>query len=240
MEISNTEKLELHYFFNDESHSIDASVRHKCETEILAFISEIAHQFKVEISVDIEPYDEGGFIDKYKIKWNSLESGTKVSVRMGVITLAATILMNRNPASTSTPEMQKVNDEIAIRTLNRMRRDDSIQKIIDTKVQDSIASSNVKKLTSNEKEQPNNLPIKKEDSIIHDYSAITNDIEGTLQVYEFSKALTELEINPKINRFRSNFFKSVRKSEKITHVSTTPLKDNNEPRTLHNKYAVNH
>lgn len=119
MEALNTEKLELHYFFNDESHSIDANVRHKCETEILAFISEIAHQFKVEISVDIEPYDEGGFIDKYKLKWNSLEFGTKVNIGMGVITLVANILMNRNPASTSTPEMQKVNDEIAIRTLNR-------------------------------------------------------------------------------------------------------------------------
>lgn len=232
MEVSNIEKFELHYFFTDDSHTIDALVRHRCETEILAYINEIANQFKLEITIDVEPYAEGGFIDKYKLKWNNLESGTKVSVGTGVITLVATILMNRNPASTSTPEMQKINDEIAIRTLNRMKREDSIQKIIDAKIQDSIASVNIKKLTSEQKEEDKEqakLPIKKEDSELYKHSMLDTTIENNLQVYEFSKALTELEINPKINRFRSNFFKSVRKSEKIKHVSSTPLNDKNEP-----------
>lgn len=234
MDISNTETLELHYFFNDDSHSIDAIIRHKCETEILEFIKEIADYFEVELSISTEPSGEGGFIDKYRLRWNNLESGTKVSVRMGIITLAATILMNRNPASTITPEMQKINDEIALRTLNKMIRDDSITKMLDNKIEDSIAAINVKKLLNPPNTDDNELIEQQEQSknlIRRDESLRNNfiDLKNSLQIHEFSKALTDLEINPKINRVRSNFFKSVKKYDKITHVSTTALKDNNEP-----------
>ena len=75
MEALNTEKLELHYFFNDDSHSIDAVVRHKCETEILALIGEISQYLKVDLEIEVEPYGEGGFIDRYKIKWGKLTNG---------------------------------------------------------------------------------------------------------------------------------------------------------------------
>jgi hypothetical protein len=153
METVNIEKFEFHYFFQDDSHEIDAVVRHKCETEILSFLNEIANQFKVEIYVEVEPYEKGGFIDRYRLKWKELDNGVKVSVRMGVITLVANILMNRNPASTMTPEMQKVNDEIATRTLNRMRREDSIQKIINTKFLDSLAQLSTPKLIDSPKEE---------------------------------------------------------------------------------------
>ncbi len=232
MDNTNIEKFELHYFFNDDSHSIDAVVRHKCETEILALIGEIAQYLKVDLEIEVEPYGEGGFVDRYKIKWGKLSEGEKLASIIGMIGIVVSIVMYKNPVSTSTPEMQKVNDEIAIRTLARMRRDDSIQKIIDTKVQDSIATLNIKKLTETKEEEnkpKDNLPIKKDDLVIHNFSSSLIDVTNSLQEFELSKALTELEINPKINRFRSNFFKNVRKSEKIISVSATPLNDTNKP-----------
>jgi hypothetical protein len=37
------EKLQLHYYLNNGSHSMDALVRNKCEAEILAVIQEISN-----------------------------------------------------------------------------------------------------------------------------------------------------------------------------------------------------
>ncbi|ENM3825773.1 hypothetical protein AB5A11_003551 [Vibrio cholerae] len=41
--MNQADKLEIHYYFNDESHNIDAIVRNKCEAEILAILLEAAN-----------------------------------------------------------------------------------------------------------------------------------------------------------------------------------------------------
>ena len=37
-----TDKLEIHYYLNSESHFVDAFVRSKCEAELLAIILEVS------------------------------------------------------------------------------------------------------------------------------------------------------------------------------------------------------
>lgn len=60
--------LRLHYiFFNDNSHSMNASVQNKCEAEALKIIKEIASAFNLEIKIEVLPSEEGSFIKKLKV-----------------------------------------------------------------------------------------------------------------------------------------------------------------------------
>ena len=52
--------LELHYHLRDQSHSMDALVRNKCEEEILAAFTQIAQQLGVEVRLESTAYREGG------------------------------------------------------------------------------------------------------------------------------------------------------------------------------------
>lgn len=43
--MSDANRLQLHYYFDDESHFMDAHVRNKCEGELLAIIHEVSTNF---------------------------------------------------------------------------------------------------------------------------------------------------------------------------------------------------
>lgn len=58
--MNSAEKLQLHYYLNNDSHSMDALVRNKCEAEILAIIQEISYILGLSISVESEAFREGG------------------------------------------------------------------------------------------------------------------------------------------------------------------------------------
>ncbi|MBP7809063.1 MAG: hypothetical protein KA163_07210 [Bacteroidia bacterium] len=60
-------KLEIHYYLNDDSHAIDAYIRHKCDAEILAIIKELISEFGGNIDVLNEIPSEGGWKDFVKI-----------------------------------------------------------------------------------------------------------------------------------------------------------------------------
>jgi hypothetical protein len=63
----NANTLELHYWFNDQTHTMDAFVQNKCEHELLAIINEIAKVFDVEITVETEPLANGGIKRWFKL-----------------------------------------------------------------------------------------------------------------------------------------------------------------------------
>lgn len=60
-------KLELHYYFNDNSHSMDAYIHNKCETEILALIREVSIALEIEIKLDSEALKEGGLRNIWRV-----------------------------------------------------------------------------------------------------------------------------------------------------------------------------
>ena len=63
---ANNEKLEVHYYFQDEqSHTMDAIVRNRCEHEILLMTNSIAKELGIDVRIETEPKDEGGLIDIY-------------------------------------------------------------------------------------------------------------------------------------------------------------------------------
>ncbi len=60
-------KLELHFYLNDKSHSMDAIVKNKCEAELLAAAYEVISELGISLSIDAEALKEGGIKDVWRI-----------------------------------------------------------------------------------------------------------------------------------------------------------------------------
>lgn len=91
-------KIELHYWFSDNSHLMDAYIQNKCEYEFLGIAKEIANTFKVEITIETEPLAEGGLRRWFKIA--TKEENKKATITIAIVTtLFATIIVT--PISTS-------------------------------------------------------------------------------------------------------------------------------------------
>lgn len=85
-------KLEIHYYFNEDTHTLDAHIRNKCEYELLAIVNEIAQELGVALKIDSEAYTEGGFKDK----WKFLGENTN---QINTIILILTLVLSRVPLS---------------------------------------------------------------------------------------------------------------------------------------------
>jgi len=80
--------FQLHYYLSENSHSMDAFVRNKCEKEILAIFDEVAKNLQLSIYIESFAYQEGGikeflkFIDKNKGSINTLSSVPAVLISL--------------------------------------------------------------------------------------------------------------------------------------------------------------
>jgi len=54
------QKFQIHYYFDDESHSMNAFVRNKAEKDMLEAIKQIGILLDSEFAIDTEAYQEGG------------------------------------------------------------------------------------------------------------------------------------------------------------------------------------
>jgi hypothetical protein len=79
--IADGNSIELHYWFDDNTHLMDALVQNKCEYEFLGIINQIASTFKVQIIIETEPLADGGLRRWFKI-------ATKDENKKGTITTA--------------------------------------------------------------------------------------------------------------------------------------------------------
>jgi len=61
------DSFQIHYYFNDESHKMDAFIQNRCEKEFLFIVSEISKKFEIEIEILTEPLADGGLKRKFKI-----------------------------------------------------------------------------------------------------------------------------------------------------------------------------
>ena len=106
----NANTLELHYWFVDESHSIDANVHNKCEFELLAIIKDIANTYSVEIQIETEPLAEGGLKRWFKIISKSEKKSAAISTAI-IVAIITSILVT--PLSTSIGKLtEKLIDRI--------------------------------------------------------------------------------------------------------------------------------
>lgn len=129
-------KLELHYYFNDNSHSMDAYIRNKCETEILALIREVSIALEIEIKLDSEALSEGGLRNVWKVLG---KNSPQITLIIAVIALILQI-----------KQLYPIEDEmdVELKNLSIEEKKLSIQKIKSELETGEIKPSTLKEVTN--------------------------------------------------------------------------------------------
>lgn len=94
--------IELHYWFNDDSHTMNAVVFNKCEYEFLGIAKEIAQKLKVDLEIETEPLGEGGLRSWFKFK-----AKYKDAIKVGVVLYIITTLLG-TPLTTAIDELTRM------------------------------------------------------------------------------------------------------------------------------------
>jgi len=102
------QKLELHYHLKDQSHSMDAIVRNRCEAEALAVFVEIAKTLGIDTEIESTAYLEGGLSEIWEFIGNN---NNNLTLLLAIIVF----IFSRIPVSD--PEMDSLNKEVARLTI---------------------------------------------------------------------------------------------------------------------------
>lgn len=86
-------KLELHYFFSDHSHTMNALARNKCEHELLSIINEVAGLLGVKVNLESEALKEGGLRELWDFTG---ENSNQITIVILIITLLVTFIPKGN------------------------------------------------------------------------------------------------------------------------------------------------
>jgi len=195
----NANTLELHYWFNDQSHSMDAVVQNKCEREFLAIIEEIAKVFDVEALIETIPLAEGGIIRWFKLL---LKQDKKHVVITALITALATGVII-TPIGTSMSEIGK-------QIIDKIFEDSGIKEL-----EKEILRENLKNLQ--EDTETKELEQKKIEEEIKNLR-----LDSEIKIHQIST-------NKVIPKKKSNFYNSLEKYEKVKQISiTVEDKENNQ------------
>lgn len=81
------EKLELHYYLEGESHSIDAFIKNKSEAELLKLFKEVSDILNLELSFEIEALEQGGIKEFFRVlhKKKNKKQIKKILIFLGII-----------------------------------------------------------------------------------------------------------------------------------------------------------
>ncbi len=136
--IEKSNRLQFHYYFNDNSHTIDSILRNECEKEILHIYKEIASTLGLQLTLETFPTEEGGF----KETWKFLG---KNSVQITLIVSVAAIIISRFPVENKELtqlqiENLKLDNEIKRKELEKLNLDfiQDDAELDQQKVKDSI------------------------------------------------------------------------------------------------------
>lgn len=123
--------LELHYWFDDKSHTMDANVQNKCEYDFLGVIKEIATTLNLEIVIETEPLADGGIKRWFKII--SKEESKKATIKIALVTaLTTSIFITPITTTVSTvTEMliEKIFEDKEIKELEKEKLKLEIEKL---------------------------------------------------------------------------------------------------------------
>lgn len=84
-----SKKIEVHYYFSDNSHSMNALVKNKCEAEFLAVAIELASILEIPFELDSEALKKGGI----KEVWKAIgDNSTQIAFVISVLALISSTI----------------------------------------------------------------------------------------------------------------------------------------------------
>lgn len=126
LNIPDFNKLEIHYWFNDESHSMDATLENKCAYEIIGIIKELAKNYNYQIVIETEALETGGLRKWLKII--KKEENKKATISTAILTALITLVL-------VTP-LQKVTEKL----VDKLFEDTELSQLQKEKLQEEIKS----------------------------------------------------------------------------------------------------
>ena len=95
--MKNAESFEIHYYLADESHKMDAFVRNRCETELLAIFQEVCATLGVSISIDAAALQDGGLKELWKAVGDNKDQINTVLAIFAIVLSIVTLASSRMP-----------------------------------------------------------------------------------------------------------------------------------------------
>ncbi|MBZ4188080.1 hypothetical protein [Niabella beijingensis] len=90
--------IEVEYYFEEETHLMDALIQNKCEYELLALIREVASRLRLRIHIESAALAEKGFRRRFKV---ALKKEHKTEPAAVTIATAALVAVIATPVSVS-------------------------------------------------------------------------------------------------------------------------------------------
>lgn len=84
-------KFEVHYFLKNNSHSMNAALKNRCEAELLAIALEVISELDLNITINSEALKEGGIRDV----WSWIGGNSKQITAISAIITVALLYSNR-------------------------------------------------------------------------------------------------------------------------------------------------
>lgn len=127
IQLSKANSLELHYWFNDESHSMDAYVQNRCENEFLGILREIALKFEVEVVVETEPIGEGGLRRWFNVI--SKEENKKGAITSAIVASVIAVILSTPLSKITEKVIDKIFEDTEMHDLEKEKIKLEIEKL---------------------------------------------------------------------------------------------------------------
>ena len=155
--IGNT--IEIHFCFNDETHTMDAVVFNKCSYEAVNIIKEVSRLLSVEIVVETEPIGEGGLRTWFKVL--AKEEKKKAIILTAVVSSLCTTLLVTPVAKITETVIEKIFEDNELKDLEKEKLQLEIEKLkqeINKNSENINNSVAIRKRKSNFYDALNNYP----------------------------------------------------------------------------------
>ncbi len=119
--ILDVETIELHYWLNDGTHTMDAHIFNKCEYEFLGIANELSKALKLSVDIEVEPIGEGGIKAWFKFKKKA-----KDALKLAVLIFLLTDILGAPPKTAleylTKQVLEKVFEDPEIKRLEKEKK----------------------------------------------------------------------------------------------------------------------
>lgn len=109
------DRFQIHYYLANDTHSMDAFVRNKCEAELLAIFQEVCTTLGTSIRIESVPHEQGGLREYWKVYGeNTVQINTTLTFLAIVISVISTALSRIPVSGPEKDEREKTIQELTI------------------------------------------------------------------------------------------------------------------------------
>lgn len=132
------QRLQVHYYFDDDSHSMNAFVRNRAEKDLLDAVKRITELTDTVFEIETEAFIEGGLIETLNL------------INPNVIAIAALFAPSINAIFIHHFTKNKIDDDIKTETLKSIKLDNTSKQLdIDEKLERLLQDKVVRRNVSN-------------------------------------------------------------------------------------------